>query len=207
MGLFDFLKKKAPSPLQSGAELHAEAVANKERVDARMAEYHRLKKVVEDNPPGRELDLRIAQEVTRLPNAGHWNRSGWTTVNWERCGKDDAVASVCYNDSGRDGALAPGGVMAIPYYSTDANEMMALIDHLVTTRHARVTLSLGDESDVSISAGDCNCPHSKEYDPDDGHGWTYIDEVLGKTPMHAVAVAALEFCKKVKAEKQKERAA
>ncbi len=24
-------------------------------------------------------------------------------------------------------------------------------------------------------AGDCNCPHMKEYDPEDGHGWSHCE--------------------------------
>jgi hypothetical protein len=207
MGLFDFWKrKKVPAIIQ------VEPDHKKAQVDARMAEYERLKKSVLDNPPGRELDLLIAQQVTDLPGAGYWRRSSWTTTNWEPCKKGDrspgdattgpmSSASDVYYDIGG------GAVYAIPYYSTDANAMLSLIAHLSETRHARFSLNIDDESEVTVSAGDCNCPHSKEYDPGDGHGWTYIDEVYGKTPMHAVAVAALEFCKKVKALKQTESAA
>lgn len=228
MGLFDFLKRKKVTQSQSQSvsvtltnpndPTQATGVT-KAAIDARHAEWDRINALCKDNPPGRELDLRIAQEVTMLPGAGYWRRSSWTTTNWEPCKKGDfspgdepkgpmsSAADVYYDIGG-------GRVFAIPYYSTDANEMMRLIAHLQKTRHAQVHLdifNLLDKEDwgtASISGGDCNCPHDKEYDPNDGHGWTYIDDISGDSPMHAVAIAALEFCKKVKPkiEKQAESA-
>ena len=92
----------------------------------------------------------------------------------------------------------------IPAFSTDPQCMMDLLSHLSKTRHVRSRISVGDadeknmDSDVTLWAGDCNCPHNKQYDPNDGHGVTYVPEMPGHTPMHAVALAALEICGKVK---------
>jgi len=32
-----------------------------------------------------------------------------------------------------------------------------------------------DVEDFGATAGDCNCPIQKEYDPKDGHGWSQVD--------------------------------
>ena len=42
----------------------------------------------------------------------------------------------------------------------------------------RATISIDYDNDCEsliLEAGDSNCPYKKEYDPKDGHGFTYID--------------------------------
>jgi hypothetical protein len=96
----------------------------------------------------------------------------------------------------------------IPDFSTDPKFMMELLAHLSRTRHVRAIIRVGDaseehmDSDVTLTAGDCNCPHIKDYDPNDGHGFTYVEGIPGRTPMHAVALAALEICKRVNPERE-----
>ena len=95
-------------------------------------------------------------------------------------------------------------IWTVPEFSTDSRYMMEVLARLAETRHVYARISVGDadeehmDSEVTMWAGDCNCPHQQEYDPNDGHGSTYAMEIPGRTPMHAVALAAIEMCRRVK---------
>lgn len=58
----------------------------------------------------------------------------------------------------------------------DANHLFLVLDEIYR-RHFDVHMVLrdGDVIMMELTAGDCNCPHKKPYDPKDGHGYTSID--------------------------------
>lgn len=54
-------------------------------------------------------------------------------------------------------------------------ELATEIQPLLARGYQSIILIGGTGAEVqSIMGGDCNCPRPKFYDPQDGHGWTYI---------------------------------
>lgn len=84
-------------------------------------------------------------------------------------------------------------------YSTDIGRAMELVHWLEREEDVRTSL----DCDVSIPsasmyAGDSNCPHGKDYDRRDHHGYSSVSEVCGDQEAHAICLASLEIVPKLR---------
>lgn len=101
-------------------------------------------------------------------------------------------------------ALVAEKVMSgeIAPYSRDPGHAMRALDRLTKDRMEwSFTIHLGKDShDVYASAGDCNCPHNKDYDPEDGHGYSTEQSECEKgveSFAHAACLVALRCVKAI----------
>jgi len=129
--------------------------------------------------PGREMDALVAEKVMGLRVV------------------DDPVSHRGVS-VGEAGAL---GTDLWPY-STDDGAALTVMEALSKsamgwdfTIHYRAPADI----DIYASAGDCNCPHNKEYDPKDTHGYSSEQVECEKVESlaHALCLVALRCVKAI----------
>jgi hypothetical protein len=148
-------------------------------------------------------------EKPYFPGAGYWRRRSKFTTGVERCQKGEA----CFDEPtwladepmyelfpDRPSDVDPQ-VQVIPHFSSRLEDALLLVRWISREEHVKTTLTFCsqdedkslDSANVTMDAGDCNCPHGKEYDKRDGHGWSYFEDYSGDTEAHAICLCFLEI--------------